>query len=216
MITLYSYFRSSTSYRVRIALGIKGLAHDLVPVNILKGEQRSAEYLAMNPSAGVPSLRDHGTLVTQSMAILEYLEEKYPQPPMLPSGANERAHVRALANIIACDIHPINNLRVLNYLTGTLGVNEAQKNDWLQHWIMQGLVAFEALLAASPYTGNFCHDDTPTLADVCLVPQVFNARRFGCDLSALPLIQRISQHCEALPAFAAAHPSQQPDAPEGA
>ena len=215
MLTLYSYFRSSAAYRVRIALGLKGLAFDTVPVHLLRGggEQLQNAYRAVNPAALVPALQDDGATLTQSLAILEYLEEVHPQPPLLPPDALGRARVRALALTVACDIHPLNNLRVLNYLTGTLHASDAARNDWALHWMALGLCALEQHLAHEPGTGLCCHGDTPTLADCCLVPQLFNARRFGMDMAPYPTLQRIAQHCAALPAFVAAHPKQQPDAP---
>ena len=210
---LYTYFRSSAAYRVRIALGLKGLAYEAVPVHLLRhgGEQRQAPYLAINPAGLVPALDDDG-LLTQSMAIIEYLDETHPQVPLLPADARGRARVRALAQMVACDIHPIGNLRVLRYLAHTLGVADDARQAWSQHWIAEGFAAIEALLASSPDTGRFCHGDTPTLADCCLVPQVFNARRFGVDLTAYPTIAAIDAACAALDAFAAAHPANQADA----
>lgn len=210
---LYSYFRSSAAYRVRIALNLKGIAYEQVPVNLLKGEEKGDDYRKVNPQGLVPALvTADGRVLTQSLAICEYLEEVYPYPPLLPADAAGRARVRALANLLACEIHPLNNLRVLQYLTGTLGVDEEQKLAWYRHWVVEGFNALEALLADSSNTGRFCHGDQPTLADVCLVPQVFNARRFKCELSPYPTIQRIGEACEALPAFQAAAPEQQPDA----
>ena len=209
---LYTYFRSSAAYRVRIALGLKGLAYEAVPVHLLRhgGEQRQAPYLAINPAGLVPALDDDG-LLTQSMAIIEYLDETHPQVPLLPADARGRARVRALAQMVACDIHPIGNLRVLRYLAHTLGVPDDARQAWSRHWIAEGFAAIEALLAGSPDTGRFCHGDTPTLADCCLVPQVFNARRFGVDLTAYPTIAAIVAACAALDAFAAAHPANQAD-----
>lgn len=212
---LYSYFRSSAAYRVRIALHLKGLAFDTVPVHLLQdgGRQHDPAYRAMSPLGVVPTLDDAGDVLTQSLAIIEYLDERHPSPPLLPADASGRARVRALAQTIACDIHPLNNLRVLQYLTGTLGVTEAQKNAWYVHWVREGLAAVEALLARDARTGTFCHGDTPGLADCCLVPQAFNARRYEVALDAYPTIHRIHDACAALPAFHAAHPRQQPDAP---
>lgn len=210
---LYTYFRSSAAYRVRIALGLKGLAVEAVPVHLLRhgGEQLQASYRAVAPAGLVPALDDGGVL-TQSMAIIEYLDETHPQVPLLPADARGRARVRALAQMVACDIHPIGNLRVLRYLAKTLGVPDQARQAWSQHWIAEGFAAIEALLAGSPDTGRFCHGDTPTLADCCLVPQVFNARRFGVDLAPYPTIVAIDAACAALEAFAAAHPSNQADA----
>lgn len=214
MLKLYTYFRSSAAYRVRIALNLKGLGYEHAPVHLLRGggEQLQDAYRALNPSALVPALEDDGAVLTQSLAIIEYLEEKYPQVPLLPAAPLARARVRSLALDVACEIHPINNLRVLKYLTGTLGVDEAAKTEWYRHWVKLGLAAIEARLAGSGETGKFCHGDTPTLADCCLVPQVFNAQRFGVDLAPYPTIAAIHARCEELPAFAAAHPSRQPDA----
>ena len=211
---LYTYFRSSAAYRVRIALQLKGLAYDAIPVHLLRdgGEQNHSSYQAVNPQGLVPALDTGSAVLTQSLAILEWLEETYPQPPLLPQGADARAAVRAIAQAIACDVHPLNNLRVLNYLTHTLGVTEAQKNAWYLHWVNTGLAAVEQMLVAAGSSGAFCIGDSPTFADCCLIPQVFNARRFACDLSAMPTIVRIADACEQLPAFVAAAPAQQSDA----
>jgi len=210
---LYSYFRSSAAYRVRIALNLKGLPYDIVPVHLMKdgGQQRSADYRAMNPTALVPTLDDNGLTIPQSMAILEYLEETQPQPALLPGDAAGRARVRAIAQTIACDIHPLNNLRVLKYLKHDLNVSEGDKDIWYKHWVAEGLGAIEAMLADHPVAGRFCHGDQPTFADLCLVPQLFNARRFGCDESAWPTIVRIDQACAQLDAFRRAAPDRQPD-----
>jgi maleylpyruvate isomerase len=210
---LYTYFRSSAAYRVRIALGLKGLPYEAVPVHLLKngGEQLGESYRGVNPAALVPALQDGGATLTQSMAIIEYLEEVHPQTPLLPADPVGRARVRALAQTIACDTHPLSNLRVLKYLTGTLGISEDAKTAWIHQWMKLGLASFEALLGDGG-AGRFSHGDTPTLADCCLLPQVFNARRFGVDLAPYPLIARIAANCEELPAFQAAHPSRQPDA----
>jgi len=211
---LYNYFRSSASYRVRIALNLKGLDYEYVSVHLTRngGEQFADAYRALNPQALVPVLHDGDRVLTQSLAIIEYLDETRPEPPLLPKTPAERARVRALAQTVACEIHPLNNLRVLRYLTDTLGVSEETKNKWYQHWVGLGLQAIETQLATSPYTGKFCHGDTPTLADCCLVPQLFNARRFKCDLSGFPTLLRIEQNCNALPAFQRAAPERQPDA----
>ena len=215
---LYGYFRSSASYRVRIALNLKGLAYDSVAVHLVKngGEQLSASFLALNPEALVPALVDehegNEVALSQSLAIIEYLEEKYPVTPLLPENLLDRAHVRALALAIACDVHPLSNLRFLKYLTGTLGISEEQKNTWYQHWCMTGLRAFETKIAADPRTGKFCYGDTPTLADCCLVPQIYNAQRFKCDLSSVPQLMRIHQNCMDLAAFDLAAPANQADA----
>ena len=212
---LYSYFRSSASFRVRIALALKGLSYDYLPVHLVKdgGQQFAAEFKAMNPAALVPVLQDDdGGVLTQSLAIIEYLEETRPNPPLLPADPAGRARVRSLALSIACEIHPLNNLRVLGYLTKTLGVTEDQKNAWYRHWVETGLATVEAMLANDPRTGSFCHGEAPTLADVLLVPQIFNAQRFNCRLDHVPTVMRIHQRCLTVPAFAASVPAEQPDA----
>ncbi|WP_018991012.1 maleylacetoacetate isomerase [Aromatoleum toluclasticum] len=211
---LYTYFRSSAAYRVRIALNLKGLAWDAVPVHLVRdgGEQRQPAYLELNPVGLVPTLDDDGQLLTQSLAIIEYLDETHPEPGLLPAGAADRARVRAIAQAIACDIHPINNLRVLQYLKREFGISDAQRDAWYRHWVEVGLAGVEQLLARDKRTGTFCHGDAPTLADCCLVPQVFNARRFGCDLSAMPTVRRIAERCATLEAFRLAAPENQPDA----
>ena len=218
MLQLYSYFRSSAAYRLRIALHLKGLAFDTVPVHLLKGggEQLQSAYRAVNPAALVPALQmgagSDGPTLTQSLAIMEYLDETHPQPPLLPADALGRARVRALALTVACDIHPLNNLRVLTYLSGELQASGDARNAWARHWMALGFATLEQHLANDAATGLCCHGDTPTLADCCVVPQVFNARRFELDLAPYPTLVRIAEHCEALPAFIAAHPAQQPDA----
>ena len=210
---LYDYFRSSAAYRVRIALNLKGLAPERAFVHLRRGAQRADDYLAVNPLGLVPSLvTDGGEVLTQSLAIIEWLDETHPQPPLLPPDAAGRARVRALALEIACDIHPINNLRVLNYLTGTLGATEAQKNGWYRYWCDVGFEALETQLAREKATGAFCHGGSPTIADICLVPQLANARRVELDLALYPTLLRIEAACNALPAFAAAAPAKQPDA----
>ena len=211
---LYTYFRSSAAYRVRIALNLKGLPWEAAAVHLARdgGEQHSAAYRAVNPAELVPTLEDRGATLTQSLAIIEYLDELRPQPALLPANLLARARVRAIAQAIACDIHPINNLRVLQYLTGPLGVSEDQKLAWYRHWVDTGLAAVEAMLADHPDTGQFCHGDTPGLADCCLVPQVYNARRFNCRLDHVPTVMRIVDACEGLPAFQAAAPGAQADA----
>lgn len=213
MTTLYGYFRSSAAYRVRIALNLKGIDYDQSPVNLVKGEQRDAANLGRNPQGMVPSLiTDEGVTLTQSLAICEYLDETHPEPPLLPADAAGRARVRALAQVVACEIHPLNNLRVLKHLVGELGVDDAAKLAWYRHWVAEGFQALETLLTAEAGSGDFCHGDTPSLADLCLVPQLYNAERFECDLSAYPRIQRIAANCRALPAFRQAAPEAQPDA----
>lgn len=211
---LYTYFRSSAAYRVRIALNLKGLPYEAVPVHLLRngGEQRQADYLALNPAGLVPALEDSGAVLTQSLAIIEYLDETHSEPALLPGDALNRARIRALAQTIACDIHPINNLRVLQYLDRELGMTEAQKKAWYRHWVEEGLGAVEAMLTREPRSGRFCFGNTPTLADLCLVPQVFNARRFHCSTAHIPTVLRIVEACEALDAFRLAAPDQQPDA----
>ena len=212
MMILYDYFRSSAAYRVRITLNLKGLDYEHRPISLVKGEQSSEDYKDFNPQGLAPTLvLDDGLVLTQSLAICEYLEETYPEPPLLPPDAAGRARVRALALAVACDIHPVNNLRILKYLTGTLKVSEDDKLSWYRHWVTEGFAGLETLLRY-PETGQFCHGDFPTLADVALVPQVFNAHRFECDLTPYPTIQRIAEACEDLPAFARAHPARQPDA----
>ncbi|HWP59576.1 MAG TPA: maleylacetoacetate isomerase [Candidatus Acidoferrales bacterium] len=211
---LYTYFRSSSSYRVRIALHLKQIPYEPVFVHLRKGEQKRDEFRAVNPQSLVPVLIDGERVLTQSLAIIEYLEERYPEPPLLPRDSAGRARVRALASLIACEMQPLNNLRVLDYLAQSLGHSEAECRRWYCHWIAQGFAALEALLAA-PETGTFCHGDSPTVADAFLVPQVFNARRFGCDLAAYPTVGRIDAHCAALAAFRAAAPENQPDFEKG-
>jgi maleylpyruvate isomerase len=210
---LYTYFRSSAAYRVRIALNLKGLQYDAVPVHLLRGggEQLQANYVKMNPSGLVPTFQDDYITLTQSMAILEYLEDEYPEVPLLPKDAAGRARVRELAQIVACDIHPVNNLRVLRYLVNELGLSEEVKTQWYRHWLLGGLDVLEKHLARDPSAGPLCHGYLPTLADCFLVPQVFNAQRQGIDISAYPNIARINAACVEIPAFVAAHPSNQPD-----
>ncbi len=210
---LYSYFRSSAAYRVRIALNLKGLPYETVPVHLLKegGQQLAAPYRELNPTCLVPTLQEDDWSLGQSLAILEYLEETHPVPSLLPADARQRARVRAIAQFIACDIHPLNNLRVLKYLKHELNVGEEARDAWYRHWVEQGLAAVEAMLAGHPATGRYCHGEHPTFADLCLVPQVANARRFNCDLSAMPTIVRIDAACAELAAFQQAAPGSQPD-----
>ena len=209
---LHTYFRSSAAYRVRIALALKGLTYEYVPVQIARGLQFEAPYRDISPQALVPILDDDGELLQQSLAIVEYLDETHPEPPLLPASPIERSRVRSLALLIACEIHPLNNLRVLKYLTGTLGLSEEQKLAWYRHWVTTGFTALERRLATESGTGRFCHGDAPGYADIALVPQVANARRFEVDLSAFPTIVRIDAACSALPAFQQAAPARQPDA----
>jgi maleylacetoacetate isomerase len=209
---LYSYFRSSASYRVRIALNLKGLMPEIIPVNLLKGEQKAEAYRRVNPQQLVPSLVEDGQVLTQSLAIMEYLDEQYPVPPLLPQAPLERARVRALAQAIACEMAPLNNVGVLQFLTQSMGVSDEGKMQWYRHWVSKGFEAVESLLASGG-AATYCHGASPTLADCCLVPQVYNARRFNCDLSPYPLLTAIAGRCDAHPAFAAAHPSRQLDAP---
>jgi maleylpyruvate isomerase len=211
---LYTFFRSSASYRVRIALNLKGLSYEQAPIHLRRGgggEQFTAAYKAVNPQALVPALEDGGKILTQSLAIVEYLEEKYPQPPLLPSDPADRALVRSMALVIACEVHPIQNLRVLNHVKKEYNQTDDQVNRWAQHWIDLGLSALEQLIVAQSKRGNFCFGDTPTLADICLVPQLGNARRYGCDLSQYPTLLQIEKTCMALPAFSNAAPEKQPD-----
>lgn len=210
-LKLYGAANSSAAFRVRIALNLKGLAHRHAFVNLRRGEQATPEYLALNPQGLVPALVDGEAVLTQSMAILEYLEERWPQPPLLPATAAERARVRALALAVACEIHPLNNLRVRRYLADALGHDEATGLEWYRHWIATGLTALEALTAGHPATAAFCHGAAPTLADVCLVPQIFNAKRFDCPLDPYPTLTAIFDNCLALPAFDDAQPAKQAD-----
>jgi maleylacetoacetate isomerase len=210
-VKLYTYFRSSAAYRVRIALNLKNLEHESAFVNLVEAEHRGASYLSLNPQGLVPALEDGTSFVTQSLAIVEYLDERYPEPPLLPRDAEGRARVRALALGIACDIHPLNNTRVMQYLENTLACTREQRLAWYRHWIAEGLGALERILD-DPRTGTFCHGDTPTMADIALVPQVFNAQRYGCDVEPYPRIRRITDACLSMPAFQAAAPANQPDA----
>ncbi len=209
---VHGYFRSSAAYRCRIAFNLKGVAPELASVHLRKGEQRSAGYLKLNPQGLVPALEAEGHVLTQSLAIIEWLEETRPEPPLLPRDPFDRAHVRALALSIACDIHPLQNLRVLSYLKANHGQDQAGLDRWCRHWIEGGLAAYEAMVTASARSGAFSFGETPTLADIYLVPQMFSAARFSADIGKLTNLQRIWKTCEAHPAFAAAHPSRQPDA----
>jgi maleylacetoacetate isomerase len=211
-LILYSYFRSSAAYRVRIALNLKNIDYEIRPIHLLKngGEQFKADYLVLNPQGRVPVLVVQNTVLTQSSAIVEYLEEVYPLPALLPSNSLDRAYVRSLAQIIACDIHPLNNLRVMNYLKETLKSKIQQ--DWRNHWILDGFNAVELMLQKSNTRGRFCFGDTPGMADVFLIPQVYNALRFECELKTFPLISSIYQNCMQETAFFKAAPENQPDA----
>jgi maleylacetoacetate isomerase len=213
MTVLYSYFRSSASYRVRIALELKKLPYDYVPVHLVRGggEQHSAAFAAMNPAELVPVLVDGNVTLTQSLAIIEYLDEMHPLPALLPADAQGRARVRSLAQTIACDIHPLNNLRVLQQLEAMFGASSDARNAWYTHWVANGLTVLEGALTQAP--ADFCHWDTPTLADCCLVPQVYNAVRYGLSLKKFPQIRRVNDACLALEAFQRASPESQPDAP---
>jgi maleylacetoacetate isomerase len=203
---LYDFWRSSASYRVRIGLHLKGIEHRAVPVNLAEGAQAEQEYRARNPQGFVPMLEDGEVRISQSLAILEYLDAIRPEPPLLPAAPAEAAHVRALAMTIACDIHPLNNLRVLKHLTGALGQSEAEKSEWMARWIREGFFALEAL--AEPQAGRFLFGDMPGLADILLVPQMYNARRFSVPLDEFPLLVRVDAEACALPAFQAAHPDR--------
>ncbi len=211
---LYSYHRSSASFRVRIALALKGLPYDYLPVHLVRNEQLGADYAARSAQRLVPLLIDGEQSISQSLAIIEYLDETQPGPALLPADPVGRARVRSLALDIACEIHPLNNLRVLRYLVKDLGVSEDAKNGWYRHWVDGGLEVVERRLASEPQTGIYCHGDTPGLADCLLVPQVFNAQRFDCRLDGLPTVMRIVDACMELPAFQAAQPSACPDAQE--
>ena len=212
-LALYSYYRSSASYRVRIALNLKKIDYEIRPVHLLKdgGRQRQPDYLAINPQGLVPVLKVDDAVISQSSAIIEYLEEVYPEPPLLPKSAMERARVRSLVQLIACEIHPLNNLRVLQYLKNNLDFEDAG-TSWYCHWIREGFTAFEQMLKANGHRDPFCYGETPGMADVFLIPQVYNALRFSCDIKPYPLIDSIYQNCIRLPAFKDAAPEKQPDA----
>jgi maleylacetoacetate isomerase/maleylpyruvate isomerase len=211
-VKLYTYFRSSAAFRVRIALNLKRLAYEPVFVHLAKGEHRQPDYAAVNPQALLPTLElDDGTRLTQSLAIIEWLEEKHPAPSLLPKDALGRARVRSLAYLVACEIHPLNNLRVLQHLKRALGQSQEQIDTWYRHWIADGLAKLEADLAR-PGTGKFCHGDAPTIADCCLVPQIFNAKRYNSDLAPYPTTMRVFDNCMKLEAFDRAQPTKQPDA----
>ncbi len=209
---LYTFFRSSAAFRMRIALNCKGLAYEPQAVSLPKDEHKLAHYLALNPQGLVPALEDAGKIYVQSLAMMEYLEETYPQPPLLPLGAEHRAYVRAVAQIIACEIHPLNNLRTLRYVKKSYGLDDEGVNAWYRHWIAEGLGGLEAFLVSSKKAGKYCYRDQVTIADCCLVPQVFNAQRYDCDLAPYPMAMAIFQECMKLDAFIEAQPSRQPDA----
>ena len=209
---LYSYFRSSASYRVRIALALKGLAYDYVPIHLVRNEQLKPPFSDIAANKLVPALVEDEHVLTQSMAIIEYLDETHPEPPLLPGDAFARARIRSLAQDIACEIHPINNLRVLRYLVHEMKLSEDDKNRWYRHWVESGLEVVERRLAADSATGTFCHGDTPTLADCVLVPQIHNAQRMDCGLDHVPTVMRVFAACMQHPAFATTQPSACPDA----
>ena len=204
---LHDYYRSSAAYRVRIALGLKAVDYDHRVVNLAKGEQKSSAFQALNPQRLVPALEIDGLVLTQSLAICDYLDATRKDPPFVPSDPAGRAHVLAMSLTVACDIHPLNNLRVLKYLTGELGVADADKDQWYRHWVVEGLTALEAL--AQPKAGTFLYGDLPGLADICLIPQLYNARRFAVPLTPFPTLRRVDETASAHPAFAAAHPDRQ-------
>lgn len=212
---LYTYFRSSASYRARIALNLKGLAYEAIPVDLRPAAsvQRQPDFLAVNPHGLVPVLEDGGITISQSLALIEYLEDTHPEPPLLPRAPVDRARVRAMALAVACDIHPLNNLRVLNYLRSPLGADEDAVNTWYRHWVAEGLRGLEANAKELTGDGRHMFGTSVTLADVCLVPQMYNARRFHCDLGPYPTLRAICAHLETLSPFTAAAPETQPDAP---
>ena len=211
-LKLHNFFRSSTSFRVRVALGIKGLSYDYVPYVLRKQETRTPEFLALNPSGLVPTLETEEGPLSQSLAILEWLDEVHPEPPLLPDDAWGRARVRSLAQIVACDIHPVNNLRLLFRIRDQFGADEREQADWFRHWAALGLEALEQRLAREPETGKFCHGNVPSIADLCLCGQVLNNRRFDMSLEPYPTIARIHDAAMELPAFYQAAPERQPDA----
>ena len=211
---LYNYFRSTSSYRVRIACNLKGLSYEYIPVHLNRngGEQFAADFSSLNPQQLVPLLIDGTSQISQSLAIIEYLEESYPDAALLPAASIDRVRVRQLSQYIACEMHPLNNLRVLKYLTGPLQLSIEQKQAWTVHWLRAGLEALERELDGSAARGKFCFGNTPTMADCCLVPQLYSARRFGVDVDAYPALRAIDAECQTLDAFQAAHPDRQPDA----
>ena len=209
---LYTYFRSSAAFRVRIALALKGLAHDAEYVSLPKAEHQAEKYHAVNAQGLVPALEDGGRVLIQSLAIIEYLEERYPKSPLLPASPGDRAYVRAVSQIIACEMHPLNNLRTLKYVRKAYGLDEEGVNAWYRHWIADGFTMLEALLQREKRVGKYCYGDMVTMADCCLVPQVFNAKRYKCDLEPYPVIVRIFDECMKLEVFSSTQPSKQPDA----
>jgi maleylacetoacetate isomerase len=210
VLTLYSFLRSSASWRVRICLALKGISYQVVPINLRDPAKDLPEYRALNPQGFVPTLITEEGSLSQSLAIIDYLDSKYPEPPLLPRASTARARVQAMAQLIACDIHPLNNLRVLNYLRTSLGTSEPQISAWYQHWVHEGLAALEQIVSA--YGGTYCFGDQITLADTCLVPQMYNARRFAADLTPYPKLRSIDSHLQSLPAFADSAPEKQIDA----
>ena len=211
---LYTYFRSSAAFRVRIALNLKGIGYEPVFVHLAKGRHRESKYSEVNPQALLPTLElDDGTRLTQSLAIIEWLDEEHPTPPLIPKDPLARARVRSLSYLVASEIHPLNNLRVLQYFERDWGVPQPERDVWVRHWITEGFSAFEALLQDHPSTGAFCDGNAPSIADCCLIPQMYNARRFAVDLTFYPTLLRIEEACLALPEFDAARPERQPDAP---
>jgi maleylacetoacetate isomerase len=206
-VVLYDYFRSSASYRVRIALNLKGVEYEQRPVNLASGAQKDEAFRQLNPQGLVPMLEIDGHRLTQSLAIIVYLDQRFPEPPLMPADLVDSARVRSLAMAVACDIHPLNNLRVLKYLRGNLGVSEEAKDEWYRHWVEEGLAALEEM--ARPHAGTFLFGDAPTIADICLVPQLYNARRFSVPLTDYPTLRRADETASAHAAFAAAHPDRQ-------
>ena len=211
---IFGYFRSSAAFRLRIAMNFKGLSYDYNLVNLQSGDHLSDDFKRINPQGRVPAIDIEGNILTQSLAIIEYLDEVYPAPPLLPSDPLGKAKVRGIAGLIACDIHPLNNLAVLNYLRDQLIAEEEARLAWYRHWVKEGFDGLELILAANVETGQFCFGDTPTVADICLVPQVVNAKRFNCNLASYPTILRIFEECMSLSQFADADPMNQPEAAE--